>query len=167
MSGRVSGLSDEHARHARALISENAARVFANRGAIHYTWSSRRWDGIRLRKSATRNTFPYYADCSSLATWLLWDGMARPYGVRDLVNGAYWRYGYTGSMYRRGKGVDKPSNRKIGDLVFYGRQGGGDIPSHVAIYIGGGRVLSHGSEAGPLILPVDYRRDRRMTRRYI
>lgn len=165
MSG-ISGLSTEHARHARALISENASRLYNNRGSIHYTQKSRRWDGIRLRCSAIRNTFPRYADCSSLATWLLWDAMGRPYKVRDLVNGVSWRYGYTGSMYRRGKAVTKLSSIKIGDLVFYGNQGGG-IPSHVAIAIGGGRVLSHGSEAGPLILPINYRGDRRMVRRFI
>ena len=64
----------------------------------------------------------------------------------------------------RGTAHDK--NIKIGDLIFYGDQGGG-VPKHVAISLGGRRALSHGSEAGPLIVDIDYRSDRRMTRRYI
>lgn len=162
----VSGLSTEHRAHARKIIAQDAARCYANRGRIHYTQGGSRWQGISSRRSAIRNTYPNYADCSSLATWLLWDAMHRPYGTRDLVNNTRWLYGYTGSMYRRGKAVTKLSSVKIGDLVFYGNQGGG-IPSHVAIAIGGGRVLSHGSESGPLILNIDYRGDRRMIRRYI
>jgi len=161
----VSGLSASHRAHARKLIAEDASRCYARRHVIHYTQGGARWQGISSRRSAVRNTYPNYADCSSLATWLIWDGIARSYGVRDVVNGAWWRYGYTGSMYRRGKAVTKLSSIKIGDLVFYG--GGRGIPTHVAICLGGRRVLSHGSESGPLILDIDYRGDRRMIRRYI
>lgn len=163
--GRISGLSDDHAKHARTLISQNAQRLYNNRSNIHYTQKAARWEGIARRCNSAKGEYPRNADCSSLASWILWDAIARTYGVRDLVNNAYWRYGYTGSMYQRGKAVRLLKNIKIGDLVFYG--GGRGIPSHVAISLGGRRVLSHGGESGPLILDIDYRSDRRMIRRYI
>jgi cell wall-associated NlpC family hydrolase len=40
--------------------------------------------------------------------------------------------------------------------VFYGNQGAG-IAEHVAVYVGNGMVISHGSEAGPFLLRWDYR----------
>jgi hypothetical protein len=166
MSDSVSGLSPDHRAHARELILKSAHNMMKHVSAIHYTQSASRWEGINKKLTVTKGQYPNYADCSAMATWLLWDAMARPYGVRDLVNGAAWRAGYTGTQYTRGKAVQHDKNLKVGDLIFYGNQGGG-IPEHVAIYIGGGKVFSHGSEAGPYILGLDYRRDRRMSRRYI
>src|SRR5262249_27972434 len=56
------------------------------------------------------------------------------------------------------------SRAQPGDLVFYGS----GLPwEHVAIYVGGGQVVSHGGEAGPLLLPVDYRSDRGDIRSYL
>lgn len=165
-SRRVSGLSDDHAAHARKIIIKSAYALMRNKSAVHYTQSARRWEGINRRLSIVRGQIPLYGDCSSTATWMLWDAMGRPYGVRDLVNGANWRAGYTGTQYTRGKRVVHDKNLKVGDLIFYGNQGGG-IPQHVCVYVGGGKVFSHGSEAGPFILNLDYRSDRRMSRRYI
>lgn len=166
MGRRVSGLSDEHAAHARKLIVKAARAMASNKSSVHYTQGTRRWEGIDRKLSISKGQIPLHGDCSSTVTWMLWDAMARPYGVRDLVNGAAWRAGYTGSQYKRGKAVVHDKNLKIGDLIFYGDQGGG-IPQHVCIYVGGGRVFSHGGEAGPFILGLDYRSDRRMSRRYI
>lgn len=166
MSDRVSGLSDDHAAHARRLITRSTKAMVANKSIVHYSQRSDRWVGIDRRLTITKGEYPKTCDCSSTATWMLWDAMARPFGVRDLVNRANWNYGYTGSMYRNGKAVVHDENLKIGDLIFYGNQGGG-IPSHVAVYVGGGKVFSHGSEGGPYILGLDYRSDRRMSRRYI
>lgn len=166
MSASVSGLSDAHRAHARALIAEDCRRMVLHKTQVHYSQSADRWEGIRLHCSAVRNTYPKHADCSSTHSWLMWDGMHRPYGVRDLVNRQNWQAGWTGSMYKHGKQVVHDANLKIGDGIFYGDQGGG-IPEHVATYIGGGMVFSHGSEGGPYILPLDYRPDRRMSRRYI
>jgi hypothetical protein len=163
---RVSGLSDSHARHARVLIIKSTALMMRHVPEIHYTQGPRRWDGINQHLTVLKGQFPRYADCSSMATWLLWDAMHRPYGVRDLVNGVNWTAGYTGTQITRGKRVVHDSSLKVGDLIFYGDQGGG-VPKHVAIYIGAGKVFSHGSEAGPFILPLDYRSDRRQSRRYI
>lgn len=163
---RVSGLSDEHAAHARKLIVKSARVMVDNKRYVHYSQQPVRWSGIRYGLTITANQYPSVCDCSSTATWMLWDALHRPYDVRDLVNGQDWKGGWTGSMYRRGKAVVHDKNLKIGDLIFYGNQGGG-IPEHVAVYVGGGKVFSHGSEGGPYILDLDYRRDRRMSRRYI
>jgi len=166
MSTRVSGLSDDHAAHARKIIAMSARAMVKGKRRVHYTQSPVRWSGIHNELTITAGNFPVYCDCSSTATWMLWDAIHRTYGVRDLVNGTDWKSGWTGSMYRRGKLVVHDKNLKIGDLIFYGDQGGG-IPEHVAVYVGGGKVFSHGSEGGPYILGLDYRGDRRMSRRYI
>jgi len=166
MSARVSGLSDDHAAHARYLVLKSANNMVRHKNQIDYSQGGDRWEAINNKKTIIKGQYPAHADCSSTHTWLMWDAMARPYGVRDLVNHAAWRAGYTGTMYKSGKGVQHDKNLKIGDAIFYGDQGGG-IPEHVATYIGGGKVFSHGSDGGPYILDLDYRRDRRMSRRYI
>lgn len=166
MSDRVSGLSDDHAAYARKLIARSCRTMVANKHLIRYSQGSDRWVGINHELSIIDGRYPRTCDCSSTHTWMLWDAICRTYGVRDLVNGQNWNAGWTGSMYRRGKLVVHDKNLKIGDGIFYGSQGGG-IPSHVATYIGGGRVFSHGSLSGPYILGLDYRPDRRMSRRYI
>lgn len=166
MGNRVSGLSDDHAAHARSLILKAAHTMVANKDEIHYSQGTNRWVGITHRMTITKGQYPKTCDCSSTAQWMLWDAMGRPYDVRDLVSHSNWTAGYTGSQYRNGKAVVHDSNLKIGDLIFYGNQGGG-IPEHVAVYVGGGMVFSHGSEGGPYILPLDYRQDRRVARRYI
>lgn len=135
---------------ARKRVKRAALLAARHRGVVHYTQGASRWQGISSRRRAKDGQYPNYADCSSLATWCHWDA-TRIYGLGDYVNGANWKYGYTGTQVQHGKPV--ALNRLLtGDLVFYGRG-----PSHVAIYIGGGKVVSHGGESGPLILPVQYR----------
>jgi NlpC/P60 family len=159
-----SGLSEAHRAHARKIIVRGANLMVRNKDRIHYSQRPDRWVGIERKLSCLNGQYPTTADCSSTASWMLWDAMARNYGVRDCVNNLAWKAGWTGSMYKLGLNVQHEP--KIGDLVFYGTQAGG-VPEHVAVYIGGGLVFSHGSEGGPYILKKDYRGDRRMTRRYI
>lgn len=171
MSNRVSGLSDEHAAHARGLIVRSSRLMIKHKGIIHYSQEANRMVGIAEELTVTKNEFPRTCDCSSTNKWQLWDAIGRPYHVRDLTIGSTshdWLRGggWTGSMYKHGKRVVHDENLKIGDLIFYGDQGGG-VPEHVAIYVGGRMVFSHGSEGGPYILDMDYRNDRRMSRRYI
>lgn len=169
MSERVSGLSDEHAQHSRALILKAAHVMVTHKDEIDYSQRADRMVGVREKLTITKGQFPKTCDCSSTAYWMLWDALARPYGVRDLVCHVGWNPNgtiYTGTQFRNGKAVVHDINLKIGDLIFYGDQGGG-IPEHVAVYIGGGMVFSHGSMGGPYILVLDYRNDRRMSRRYI
>lgn len=174
MSSRISGLSDDHAAHARSLISKQAATMVRHKTEINYSQKADRQTGVRNHMTITKGQFPHTCDCSSTAWWMLWDAIHRTYGVRDIVAGTAgvheaWNPNgtvYTGSMYKRGKAVVHDKNLKIGDLIFYGNQGGG-IPEHVAVYVGGGKVFSHGSMGGPYILDLDYRDDRRMARRFI
>lgn len=166
MSRRVSGLSDTHAAHARRVIIKDAHNMVRNKNRVHYSQGPERFMGIERELTHLKNQYPIRCDCSSTMTWMLWDAMARPYGVRDLVNHANWHAGYTGTMINGGKVVHYKKNLKVGDGIFYGWQSHG-VPEHVATYIGGGLVFSHGSEGGPYILEVDYRKDRVAMRRYI
>lgn len=171
MSVRVSGLSDAHAAHSRKIIVQAAKIMVRHKAEIHYSQKANRQVGVRARMSILDGHFPKTCDCSSTAWWMLWDAMGRNYGVDDIVcrTGPYWDPNgvvYTGSMYTHGKAVVHDENLKIGDLIFYGDQGGG-IPEHVAVSVGGRVVFSHGSEGGPYFLDLDYRSDRRMSRRFI
>lgn len=158
----VSGLSWPHRKKARSLAKAAALLGVQNESEIHYTQGDQRWDGIDRGLKAYKGQFPTFADCSAFTTWCLWNGLSH-YNVRDTVNGARWLYGYTGTQKTHGKQVRLRVNWRTGDLVHYG----GGTGAHVAIYIGGGQVVSHGSEGGPMVLPWNYRSDYAETRRYI
>jgi hypothetical protein len=134
-----------------------------NAGSVHYTQGSRRWDGIKLDRRAVRGQFPAHSDCSSFATWCLWNGLFLKYHIGDIVNGAGWKAGYTGTMRDHGKRVGNiPQEILRGDCVFY--------EGHVAIVVGRKNgvpmVVSHGSEGGPYHVRWNYR-DPMQVRRYI
>jgi peptidoglycan hydrolase-like protein with peptidoglycan-binding domain len=124
-----------------------AAALFGarNRGRINYTQSSLRMYGVRNKIRIPRVT--PYEDCSSFATWCYWHA-----GAKDPNGLGYSGWGYTGTQARNGRRVQTP---KPGDLIFYGS---GPPYSHVAVYIGNGKCVSHGSQAGPMILNYKYRR---------
>jgi cell wall-associated NlpC family hydrolase len=157
----VSGLSPKRRVHARDMAAEAAVLALRNAPVVHYTQTARRWDGIAKHLKAWRGEFPHYADCSAFVTWCLWNGLDH-YGVGDVVNHERWQAGFTGTMLEHGQKLDRPWDR--GDAVIYGTGFPGE---HTAIYIGGGLVISHGSEAGPFKLPVHYRPDVMAYRRYI
>lgn len=148
----MSGLGRVKRIMARRRIKRAAMLSYRYRGSVHYTQGAARWQGISRRRRGRKGQYPNYADCSSLATWCYWDAVI-DYGCRDFVNGAGWQAGFTGTMVRHGKRIPRPRN--VGDLVFYG--GSLSLPSHVAIYVGRGLVVSHGSERGPLLVPWNYR----------
>lgn len=127
--------------------------------SIHYTQGSSRWEGIDRHRKAWRGEYPNEADCSAYVTWCIWNGLDH-FGVRDTVNGLGWRAGYTGTMLQHGRRVSNPFP---GCAVIYGPGTG----EHTALYTGGGLVVSHGSEAGPLLLPWRYRSDVHSIRSYI
>ena len=158
----VSGLGARHQRVARHLVLKMVARLMLNPAAVHYTQGGDRWDGINHRKGLhTPNFWPYYGDCSATATHILWRALFIAFKVRDIVNGTNWTAGFTGTQASHGRRVRIP---RVGDLCLYG-----PFPNHehVAVYIGGGKVFSHGSEGGPYILPMRYRPDLAEIRRYI
>lgn len=147
-----SGLGRRQRIWTRRRIKRAAMLGYRKRGSIHYTQGVSRWSGIRLKRRSSKGQYPVWADCSSYVTWCYWDATAQ-YKIRDFVNGQNWKAGFTGTQVRYGKRIKKPA--LVGDLVFYG--GTSLTPAHVAIYVGGGKVISHGSEAGPQYLKWNYR----------
>lgn len=127
------------------------------RAEMHYTQDVRRWEGITNHVRSYRGDVPFHADCSAFATWILWDATRRyDKADRDFVNAMGWKSGHTGTLVQHGQKVSLDSLRLL-DLVFYGNE----IwrPQHVAVYVGKGKVVSFGSEPGPLLLPTRYRSD--------
>jgi hypothetical protein len=126
-----------------------------SRRPLHYTMGAGR-DDYLLGKPELTN-YPRQTDCSGMYTWCFWVR-----GYRD-PNGLDYRWvGYTGTLIGQGHRVTAPD---IGDAVFYGRNSAGD-PTHVAMYVGKGMVLSHGSEGGPRLLEIRYRHDMHSIRTY-
>ena len=165
----ASGLSADHRSMARQRAVNAALLGYRNREQIHYTQGARRWDGINDTDKASMGQYPRYADCSSFATWCLWNGLFVAFGCRDVVNGAAWKAGYTGTMLRHGKQVVHLSNVLGADCVLYGRAGsdGAHTAIVVAVTKGVPQVVSHGSEGGPYLVPFNYRSDVMCFRRYI
>lgn len=160
--------TERQRREARRKTVRAAFVALENRERIHYTQGPRRWEGIDKGLRVWRGQCPNYADCSSFATWCLWQGLGH-FRLPDLVNGARWEAGYTGTMVSHGKQVVHEGNVLVGDLALYGNPLGGS--GHVAIVArvgrGGIRVISFGSEPGPFLLPLRYRSDLKQIRRYI
>jgi len=143
--GQVKLISPEEKK--RNAIVAAAMLGYTHRASLHYTESSLRMQGVRNRIRPPH--YPNYEDCSSFATWCYWvAGAADPNGL------GYNGRGYTGTQVNHGRAVAL-GQAKPGDLVFYGWNRG--IPTHVAIYVGHGRVVSNGSEIGPLLLSASYR----------
>lgn len=157
----VSGLSEKDRQHAINRVLQAAVLGYRHADLIHYTQGDLRWQGIDRRRDASKGQYPFYADCSAYATWCLWNGLYLTFRHEDTVNGEHWQAGYTGTLMQHGVRVTSPAP---GDLVIYGSAWPGE---HVAVYTGGGLVVSHGSEAGPFLLPVHYRPDALEYRRYI
>jgi hypothetical protein len=133
-----------------------------HRSQIGYTQGPRRWEGINRRRRAHRGQFPFMADCSSFVTWCLWDALGGPNAGPDIVNRSGWHGGFTGTEMANGRRVQLDHARP-GDLVFYGPAPG----RHVAIVVAKGKVVSHGSAAGPFLLNPRYRNDLSQVRRYL
>lgn len=164
----VSGLTAPHRTKARDLARRAALLGLHRAPSLHYTQGPDRFEGIAHRLKAFRGQCPHHADCSAFVTWCIWNGLDH-YGVRDTVNGAHWREGWTGTMVEHGKHVRRESNVLVGDAALYGDPVG--RTGHTAIVVGHhhGRivVVSFGSEAGPFLLDAHYRGDLRQFRRFI
>lgn len=163
-NGSVSGLTAKRRLHARQTILRGVSLLMRDPASVHYTQGPQRWQGIDKHLTINADQCITQGDCSSTATWLLWNALFVSYGVRDVVNDEAWRAGYTGTIAQNGKRVVHDYSIKVGDLILYGR---GPTYEHVTVAIGGGRCFSHGGEAGPFLLPIDYRADRAQVRRFI
>jgi cell wall-associated NlpC family hydrolase len=100
---------------------------------------------------------PANIDCSGFVTICYFAGRAK-----DPNGRGYDGFGYTGTLLSQGTKIPQ-SSLKAGDLVFYGSTMNPTpgfprgSPTHVAIYVGQGMVISMGSQAGPFLLSVGYR----------
>jgi hypothetical protein len=162
--GGVSGLSASERSRARNIAVEAFRLAYRHAPAVHYTMGGSRWQGIANNLRFADNKYPTYADCSSLYTWCLWNALTSVGGrnFADIVNGAGWRAGYTGTLLGHGERVE---NRMPGDAVIYGR---GFPGLHVAMIARDtDMVYSHGSEGGPYYVRWNYRSDIMQVRRYI
>jgi hypothetical protein len=165
----VSGLSKLHRIQARDRIVAAAMLGLNNAPKINYTQGPARWEGINKHCNARLGQYPHNADCSAYATWCLWNGLYLGFGVRDTVNGADWKAGYTGTMLANGKKVAHEANVQRGDCAIYGHGAPGE---HTAIVVGRRldgtiMVVSHGSQAGPFYLAAHYRPDLMEFRRFV
>ena len=136
-----------------ACSAMSAAQLaYRHRDEIHYTQNTNphhgpvRMEGV-LQKIRPPG-FPKHEDCSSFVTWCYFAA-----GAPDPNGNGYNGSGFTGDEVRHGREVRTP---RPGDLVFYGHSHS-DI-THVTLYIGNGRIVSHGQESGPTIYKIDYNR---------
>jgi hypothetical protein len=160
-------LSDaDHDRAVKIMVA--AFRLaYQHAGSVHYTQSSARFGGIRARLRYADGRYPTQEDCSSMYTWAFWNGITSVAGMNapDLVNGAGWSAGYTGTLLSHGRQVPF-SDRQGGDAVIYGN---GFPGHHVAMvdHENHDLVYSHGSESGPYHIKWNYRSDIMQVRRYL
>lgn len=173
MSGTLSNLRPIDKQIARAIARRAALVGLKNASALHYTEGSSRWQGISEHLSSEQGHFPDWADCSSFASWCLWNGLFLRFNQPDNVNGENWSGGYTGTLLDHGQVVGNLHQVAWGDLVLYGTPG--TTGAHTAIITNVGtknaggvpHVVSNGSEGGPYWLPYNYRSDVMCVRRYI
>jgi cell wall-associated NlpC family hydrolase len=146
------GFNGAHQRRAIRRKAYDAAMCGVhNRSHITYSEGWDRWSGIAHGRRAYRHEFPEVADCSAFVTWCLWDA-TRAEKTADFVNGLHWGGGFTGTMVQHGVEVQE-KDLLTADAVFYG--GSHEVPAHVAIYIGAGKVVSHGIPGDPRVYPLN------------
>lgn len=120
----------QHERAEIKVIALHAARVGGN--TLIYSQGSERgyfpaWPRI-----------PPATDCSGMSTWVLYEAGA---GATIGYYGPGSPVGWTGTLRYQGRHISTTDTRYLypGDLIFYHGWG------HVAVYIGGGLVVSHGT----------------------
>lgn len=98
---------------------------------------------------------PESEDCSTFYT-----KGAKAARWSDPNNCNYCGAGNTTTLVAHGREVTI-AQLQIGDGVFYSN------PAHVGGYVGGGRIISLGSSAGPSLTPINYRSDFAQARSYL
>lgn len=140
------------ARARTTLEARKRARVVAvarwgveHTSKIHYTQHR----PIPMAPAGKLPSLPLYTDCSGFVTCCY-----RAADAPDPNGKAYNGAGYTGTLLERGEAVTVP---RPGDVVIYG----GGTGHHAAVIVKGGAdplTVSHGSEAGPLLITVSQER---------
>lgn len=138
------------AHHGVAAATDAMELLLHNAAAAHYSMGGNRWEGIAHKLIAEKGSYPHYSDCSSSFTWAWWQVLG---DGPDVLNGANWAAGYTGTLLAHGKRVSKDVE---GAAALYGA---GFPAKHVVYCIGGGKGISQGSEAAPFLVDLDYRAD--------
>lgn len=135
--GAETGIRDRIVQTAKAWIAK----------ASQYTYLQARPypDSLWSRSAKGR------LDCSS-STILIY----KEAGAPDPSGNKYNGQGETGAMYRAGR---KVGTAKPGDLIFYGWESGLQRPGHVVVYVGDGKVVSHGGsgDGHPKLINMNYR----------
>ncbi len=128
-------------RRKRARIVAAARWGVAHQPEIHYAETR----PIPIQPAGVLHSLPFTTDCSGFAT-ICYRAASTP----DPNGMGYDGDGFTGSLLNHGQKVDKP---RPSDLVVYGPPPG----HHVAVVVRAGTdplTVSHGSEAGPLLIRV-------------
>ena len=129
----------------RARIVATARWGVANASRIHYAETR----PIPLPAAGTLPPLSLTTDCSGFVT-ICYRAAAAP----DPNGNGYSGAGFTGTLLQRGLRLTVPSP---GDVVVYG----GGTGHHAALIVSGGTdplTVSHGSEAGPLLIRVSEER---------
>jgi len=122
----------------RMKLVQAAMALYSNRGSGRYDEDDQRWSGISGHICPPSS--PSASDCSSSVTWIYWTVFGNG---PDFVNGANWAAGNTNSLLTNGREVTM-DQAQPGDVVFYGASH--TSLSHSAIYVGNGKVVSHGRD---------------------
>lgn len=144
---------------ARFLIQRYCERAEDNRADIHYAQFR---PMNHLGKSPSSE---FTADCSGYITSAFyWAEIHTKFTVSDPNGLKYSKYGYTGTLLANNRTRRVPLDRKffVGDMALYGPSLSNT--THVVICRKSGMRKeaiwsSHGSEAGPYPVYLDYRRD--------
>lgn len=165
----------------RTLVAD-ANYLIAHRAWVNYS-QVHRMDIVKQQLTMPRLIYRFNRgwyiseDCSSSVTGLYWlaaggsQTTPHPTGLPDpngYTNPPFPGYGYTGTQSSSGRVVwhigQSLGLLRPGDVIFYG---GGWPHHHEAMYLGNGRVFSHGTNTGPYNLPVLYRADAVGAHRYV
>jgi len=141
---------------ARTAVVNAAWALYNQRAKEVYSQGSNRWSGIKGHVCPP--AAPPASDCSSSTTWAYWTVFG---SGADFINNQGWNAGYTGTQIDHGKETSSP---KPGDLVFYGKSR--SSISHVAMYVGGDKVISHGSDPVQYVSK-NYRSDLQFIKSYL
>lgn len=130
----------------RARIVAVAHWGVAHQSSIHYAETR----PIPLNRPGLLPRLPLTTDCSGFVT-----GCYRAAAAPDPNGNNYDGEGFTGTLLSHGMRVENP---RPGDVVIYGQPPDGH---HAAIVVRAGAdplTVSHGSEAGPLLITVSAER---------